>query len=95
MSMGDIHSLLESVPLPGERFQEIKRMVMKHSTHGLFLTSTQNLICIYITHNQSSIKNSLVKRQKGKKAPTYMEVWCFAHGGESPSILVPCNGSSP
>ncbi len=53
------------VSVPREWFQEIKRMIMMHSTHGLFLTSTQEsrlylhnvqLIAIYTTDRQSSIE---------------------------------------
>jgi hypothetical protein len=49
------------VSLPREWFQEIKRMMMVHSTHGLFLTCTNEfhlylhnvqLIAIYTMHMQ-------------------------------------------
>ncbi len=80
-----------SVSLPWEQFQEIKRMMMMHSTHGLFSTSTQNLIYIYMTYNQSSIKKTpLWKRKKRKETQMFLEVWYFAHGGKSPSTLIPC-----
>jgi hypothetical protein len=75
------------VSLPRERFQEIKRMMMKHSTHCLFLTCTQNFVYIYTIHNQSLTEPPCEKK---KITPTYLEGRCLAYGGESPSILVPC-----
>ncbi len=36
-----LKDLVVRVSLPREWFQEIKRMMMVHSTHGLFLTCTQ------------------------------------------------------
>jgi hypothetical protein len=36
-----------AVSLPREWFQEIKRMITVHSTHGLFLTCTQGS-CLYL-----------------------------------------------
>jgi hypothetical protein len=42
-------SLVVVVSLPREWFQEIKRMMMVHSTHGLFLACTQES-CLYL-HN--------------------------------------------
>jgi hypothetical protein len=38
------------VSLPREWIQEIKCMMTVYSTHGLFLTCTQSLVCIYATY---------------------------------------------
>jgi hypothetical protein len=61
--------------------------MMVQTMHDLFLTCTQNIIYVYITHNQSSAE-PLVKRRK--EPHTYLEGQCFAHAGKSPSTLVPC-----
>ncbi len=37
--------------VPQERLKEIKRMTVMYSTHGLFLTCTQNLVYIYTIYN--------------------------------------------
>jgi hypothetical protein len=71
------------VSLPREWFQEIKRMMVMHSTHGLFLSCTHNLIYIYITYNQSLIKTPC-QGKKEQENPNLL-AWC-----ESPSTLVPC-----
>jgi hypothetical protein len=81
-----LHFFIAIVSLPRDRFQEIKRMMMKHSTHGLFLTCTQNLVFIYTKHNQSLIEPPCEKKMR---TPIYLEGRCLAHGGESPSTLVP------
>ncbi len=62
-----------------------------HSTYGLFLTSTQNLIYIYTTHNQSSIKKNPFRDKKKKENTSLLGgLVFFAHVGKSPSTLVPC-----
>jgi hypothetical protein len=77
-----------SVTLPRGLLQGIKRM-MKLTTHGLFLTCTQKFrLYIYPAHSQLFGHNPLRYRQK--ENPTYVKGWCLAHGGESPSTLVPC-----
>jgi hypothetical protein len=62
-----------SVSLPREWFKEIKRMMTVHSTHGLFLTCTQEfhlylhnivLINIYSTQCTCSIIEPLAKNNK-------------------------------
>ncbi len=81
------HGWKPTVSLPWECFQEIKHMMMKQSMYGLFFTCTQNLVYIYTIHNQSLTKPPCEKK---KRIPTYLEDRCLAHGGESPSTLVPC-----
>jgi hypothetical protein len=57
--------------------------------HGLFLTCAQKFyLYIYTPHNQLFGPDPPCKNDKGN--PTYLEGRCFAHGGESRSILVPC-----
>jgi hypothetical protein len=44
--------------------------MMVHSTHGLFLTCTQNLVYIYTTHDQL-LPEPLVKRREKKPQLTW------------------------
>jgi hypothetical protein len=68
---------------------------MMHSMHGLFLTCTQgshlyscNVHSIYIYTQSTTIVNQTPFWKQ--ISPTYLEGQCLAHGGESPSTLVPC-----
>jgi hypothetical protein len=59
------------VSLPQERFQEIKRMMMVQTTHGLFLICTQKTcVCIYI-HN---IQLVIIKKPLTWKAKVLLMV---------------------
>jgi hypothetical protein len=80
-------SWLILVSLPQECFQEIKRM---DDVDHTFLTCTQKLyLSLYL---QPHIINylGLTPLVNGKRNPTYLESRDFAHGGESPSTLIPC-----
>ncbi len=61
---------------------------MMLTTHGLFLTCTQSSIFIFTEHIINLWAILPCTNVKGK--PTNLEGWCFTHGGESPSTLVPC-----
>ncbi len=64
--------------------------MMKLTMHGLFLTCTQTFyLYIFLTYNQLFRHNLSHQKVEGKN-PTYFEGRCLAHGGESPSTLVPC-----
>jgi hypothetical protein len=52
-----------TVSLPQACFQEIKCMVIKHSTHGLFLTCIQKSR-LYLHNVQSFINQPLIERSK-------------------------------
>ncbi len=78
-----------------ENGSKIKRMMMVHSMHGLFLTCTQEshlylhnvqLIDVHTMYRQLLIKPLTRKI----KTPTYLKCQFLAHGGEFPSTLVPC-----
>jgi hypothetical protein len=81
-----------TVSLPWGRIQEIKRMLLVHLTHGLFLTWHRNLvihrsyITIFTHHLMPHSPNPL------PPAIQCLLTWrtnFFAHGGEYPSTLVP------
>jgi hypothetical protein len=72
-------------------------MMMMYSTHGLFLTCTQISRLYLHMHNQMIFTQCTQCTQllieplaEITKSPTYLEGQFLAHGGESPSTLVPC-----
>jgi hypothetical protein len=69
-------------------------MMMMYSTHGLFLTCTQISRLYLHMHNQmifTQCTQLLIEPlAEITKSPTYLEGQFLAHGGESPSTLVPC-----
>jgi hypothetical protein len=70
------------------------KLFPRNSTHGdevlyaWFIFTLLKKSYLYLQNTLSIVnQNPLSKERKGRETPTYLEVWCFAHGGESPSTL--------
>jgi hypothetical protein len=90
-----LHRKEVSVSLPREWFQEIKHMMTVNSTHGLFLTCTQEshlyLHNIQLTNIYTMCMQLLLNPlTKVIRTPSYLVGQFLSHGDKSPSTLVPC-----
>jgi hypothetical protein len=56
-SVKDFFFLIDSVSLPRERIEGIKRMTMMYFTHGLFLICTQKISFVFTGHLSQYLQN--------------------------------------